>query len=133
MRRTAFIIAVGVLAAALASTALAAGNDPSSNPPISCANGMPGGVNCIVSKQELKEARNAFEKGAKLRDQQRMEEAFAQFDKAARLVPQDVQFLTAREVMKAQLVFQHIERGNALMLENARARAAAEFREALDL
>ncbi|MGC1450484.1 MAG: type II and III secretion system protein [Candidatus Sulfotelmatobacter sp.] len=133
MRRTAFIIAVGLLAAALASTALAAGNDPSSDPPISCGNGVPGGVNCIVSKQELKEARKAFEKGAKLRDQQRMEEAFAQFDKATRLAPQDVQFLTAREVMKAQLVFQHIERGNALMLENARARAAAEFRAALDL
>ena len=133
MRRTAFIIAVGFLAAALASPALAAGNDPSSDPPISCGNGVPGGVNCIASKKELKQARYAFKKGAKLRDQQRMEEAFVQFDKATRLAPQDVQFLTAREVMKAQLVFQHIERGNARMLENTRESAAAEFRAALDL
>ncbi len=44
-----------------------------------------------------------------------------------------MQFLTAREVVKAQLVFNHVQRGNMLMLEDARARAAAEFRAALDL
>ena len=52
---------------------------------------------------------------------------------ATRLDPQNVQFLTAREVLKAKLVFGHIERGNVLLLEDARARAAAEFRAALDL
>ena len=34
-----------------------------------------------------------------------LEEAFARFDKATRLAPQNMQFLTAREVVKAQLVF----------------------------
>ena len=69
----------------------------------------------------------------KLQDHRQLEDALKQFDTASRLAPQNVQFLTAREVVKAQLVFDHVQRGNLLMLENARARAAAEFRAALDL
>ena len=133
MRRTTFILAAGLVTATLAAFAFATGDDASSAPPISCGNGIPGGVNCIVSKKELKEARNAFHEGVKLQERRRLDEAFTQFDTASRLSPQDVQFLTAREVVKAQLVFEHVQRGNALMLENARARAAAEFRAALEL
>jgi general secretion pathway protein D len=133
MRRTTFILAAGLVAATLAAPAFALGDDPSPALPISCGNGIPGGVNCIASKKELKEARNAFREGLKLQEHRRLEEAFTQFDTASRLSPEDVQFLTAREVVKAQLVFGHVERGNALMLENARARAAAEFRAALEL
>ena len=80
----------------------------------------------------MKEARNAFREGVKLRDHRKLEEAFTQFDTASRLAPQDVQFLTAREQVKAQLVFEHVRQGNLLMLENARARASAEFRAALE-
>ena len=133
MRRTAFIIAAGLVAASLAAPAFATGNDATSAPPISCGNGIPGGVHCIVSKKELKEARNAFREGMKLQGHQRLEDAFKQFDTASRLAPQDMQFLTAREVVKAQLVFEHVQRGNLLLLENARARAAGEFRAALEL
>jgi general secretion pathway protein D len=133
MRRTGFIIAVGLLAATLVSPAFAAGDDPASSPPIFCGNGIPGGVNCIASKKELKEARYAFDRGVKLKDHRRLEEAFTQFDTATRLAPQNIQFVTAREMVKAQLVFNHIQRGNVLLLENSRAQAAAEFRSALDL
>jgi general secretion pathway protein D len=133
MRRTGFIIAVGLLAATLVSPAFAAGDDPAIPPPIFCGNGIPGGVNCIASKKELKEARYAFDRGVKLKDRRRLEEAFTQFDTATRLAPQNIQFLTAREMVKAQLVFNHIQRGNVLLLENSRAQAAAEFRSALDL
>ena len=132
MRRNAFIIAVG-LAAALAAPAFATGADVADLPPISCGSGIPGGVNCIVSKKDLKEARNAFSKGVKLQDQRQLEEAFDRFDQATRLAPQNMQFLTAREVVKAQLVFNHVQRGNVLLLEHARAQAAAEFRAALEL
>jgi general secretion pathway protein D len=137
MRRIAFIIAVGLLAATAAVSAIAADDDATSAPPpvlpISCGNGIPGGMNCMVSKRDLKEARNAFAKGVKLQDQRRTEEAFTQFDTAARLAPQNPQFMTAREVVKAQLVFDHVQHGNILMLESSRAQAAAEFRKALDL
>jgi general secretion pathway protein D len=132
MRRTAFIISTG-LAAVLATSVFAASGDTPIPPSISCGSGIPGGVNCIVSKKDLKQARNAFDKGVKLQDQRNLEEAFNRFDEASRLAPQNMQFLTAREVVKAQLVFQHIQRGNALMLENARTQAAAEFRAALEL
>ena len=133
MRRTAFNIAMALLAATLAAPA-AAGVDGSASPPLfSCGNGIPGGVNCIVSKQELKEARKSFKAGVKLQEQQQLEEALNRFDEASRIAPQNIQFLTAREVVKAQLVFNHIQHGNILMLENARTQAAAEFRAALDL
>jgi hypothetical protein len=133
MQRTALIIAMGLLAATLAAPAFGARGDDSSAPPISCGNGIPGGVNCLVSKKELKEARNAFRDGVKLEDHQQLEEAFTRFSAASRLAPQNMQFLTARELVKAQLIFNHIQRGNLLLLEDARAHAAAEFRAALEL
>ena len=107
--------------------------DPASAPPVSCANGLPGGVNCLATKKDMKEARSAFREGVQLEQQRRLEEALDRFDEASRLVPQDVQFLTAREVVKAELVFDHVQRGNALLLENETPHAAAEFRAALDL
>jgi tetratricopeptide (TPR) repeat protein len=133
MRRTALIIATVLLAVTLASRAFAGGDDPAPAQPVSCGNGVPGSVNCVATKAELKEARNAFARGLKLQAHKRPDEAFAQFDKAARLVPQNPQFLAARELLKAQLVFNHVERGNELLLENSRPQASAEFRAALDL
>ncbi len=133
MRRAAFIIGAGVVAATLAASAFGAADDSSSAPPVSCGNGIPGGVHCIASKKELNEAQKAFHEGVKLEDRRQLEEAYSQFDTASRLAPQNMQFLTAREVVKAQLVFDHMQRGSLLMLENARARAAAEFRAALNL
>jgi general secretion pathway protein D len=102
-------------------------------PPITCSNGLVGGINCVPTKKDLKDSREAFDRGVKLHKHQRLEEAFEQFDQAARLNPQNVQYLTAREALKAQLVFEHVQRGNLLMLEDAHMRAAAEFRTAVDL
>ena len=133
MRRLIYILAAGLVTAVLAAPALAAGDDALAPPPMPCGAGIPGGVNCMASKQDLKLARTAFKKGVKLQEARRLEEAFARFDDAARLAPQNMQFLTARELVKAQLVYNHVERGNVLMLENARPRAAAEFRAALNL
>jgi general secretion pathway protein D len=135
MRQTALTFIAGLLALGFAVPTFGGTDEPANAAPsiVSCGNGIPGGTNCIVSKKELKEAREAFVRGIKLQDQNRMEEAFTQFDEASRKVPQNVQFLTARELVKAQLVFTHVEQGNALLLANSRAQAAAEFRAALDL
>jgi len=103
------------------------------SPPISCQNGLVGGVNCIVTKKDQKEAREAFNRGVKLNEHQHFEDALDEFERAAHLDPQDVQFLTAREVVKAKLVFDHVQRGNALLAEHSRTPAAAEFRAALQL
>lgn len=131
MRGNAVKFGLGLLSITL-GCAFAA-NEPSALPVISCGNGVPGGVNCLVTKSELKQAKAAFREGIKLENHRQSEEAFAQFDRAARLAPSNPQFLRAREIVKAQLAFNHIQRGNLLMWENSREQAAAEFRAALEI
>ncbi len=132
MTRHAILFAA-LLATLLARPVRAAAEDPPVPPPISCGNGVVGGINCIPNKHELKLARQAFERGVKLNQHERLEEALAQFDEASRLVPQDMKFLTAREMLRAKLVFDHVEAGNAFLATNARLRAAAEFHAAVNL
>jgi len=133
MQRLSSILALCSLTAMLGLPAFA-GNDSSADAPIiSCGNGVPGSMNCTPTKQDLKQARNAYNQGVKFDRQRLEEEAFAQFDKASRLVPHDIKFLSAREMTKAQLVFQHTERGDALLADGQRELATAEFRAALDL
>jgi len=133
MLRKTFILAAGLMAALAAVPALAGTDEPAPAPPIACANGLIGGINCTPTKAELKEARKAFDRGMKLHGEQHLEEALAEFNEAARLEPQNPKFLTAREVVKAKLVFDHIEQGNIDLAQEARLRAAAEFRAALEL
>lgn len=131
MKRATLISGTGLFLALLASPLFA--GDEISPPPISCSSGIPGGVNCVVSKKDARAGSEAYAKGLKLRDRKRLDEAYEQFDEAVRLVPQNLQFLTAREMAKAQLVFDHVQRGNTLLAEDALKEAAAEFRAALDL
>ncbi len=100
---------------------------------IPCDNGLPGTVNCVTSPKDLREARAAYSNGRKLQKHQRMEAAFAKFDEASRLAPQDTTFLSARELVKAQLVFQHTEKGDDLLNQGQATQATAEFRAALEL
>jgi general secretion pathway protein D len=130
--RIVLICAAGLLSTTLA-WALPAADEPVSTPIVSCGNGVPGGVNCILSKKELKRAREVFARGVKLQEENRLEEAFTEFNEASRMVPRNIQYLSARELVKAQVVFDHIQRGNVLLAESSRAQAATEFRAALDL
>jgi tetratricopeptide (TPR) repeat protein len=131
MVRALSILATAVSLAIVPRIALAA--DLPLSPPITCANGLIGGINCIPTKSDLKRSREAFERGLKLHKRERLVEAFEQFDEAARLNPQNIDYLRAREGLRARLVFDHIQSGNVLMLQDARLRAAAEFRAAIDL
>jgi len=133
MPRVWFIFAVWFLVALAVVPSFAGSDTADEAPPLLCANGIPGSVNCAPSKKDLKEAATAYARGVKLNDQQHLNEAFAQFDRALRLAPQNLDFLSAREMAKAQLVFQHTERGDALLAEAQREQAAAEYRAALDL
>ena len=125
--------AVYLLAVMLAVPAFAADDARIDAPIISCGNGIPGGVYCAPTKKDLKEARNAYARGLKLQGQDRLQQAFDQFDEAARLEPEDMAFLSAQEQTKSQLVFQHTERGDSLMALAQPEQAAAEFRAALNL
>jgi general secretion pathway protein D len=133
MRHVWSILTVCLLATVRCVPAFAGDDSTAAAPAVSCSSGTPGSVNCIPSKKDLQQAHNAYAHGLKLQEHQRLEESFAQFDRAARLVPRDTAFLSAREMTKAQLVFQHTERGDAFLATAQRERAAAEFRAALDL
>ena len=126
-------MAVCLLAAMPAVPASAADNASVDATIISCGNGIPGGVYCAPTKKDLKEARNAYGRGLKLQGQNRLEEAFTQFDEASRLEPDDMAFLSAQEQTKSQLVYQRTERGDSLMAMAQPEKAAAEFRAALKL
>jgi general secretion pathway protein D len=135
MGRVEFIFSVAVLAVVSAMSGLAAEDAIA---PVTCGNGVPGGVNCLATKLEKKQARQAYDRGRRLEAENRLEDAYKQFDEAARLVPHTTQYLTARELVKARLVFNHIENGNTLLLSTgqnplARIQAVQEFHAALVL
>jgi tetratricopeptide (TPR) repeat protein len=133
MLKKSLMVAAGYLAALAAVPASAWADGPTPVPPILCANGLAGGTSCAPSKQDRKEARKAYNRGVKLSEQRQEEDALKQFAEAVRLDPQNTAFLTSREVVKARLVFDHMERGNAYLTKEARILAAEEFRAALDL
>ncbi len=132
MRWLRLILSACFMAALVGLPALAADNaiDP---PAISCGNGVPGGIHCLASKQDLKAARIAYNRGLKSEQHSQLLEAFAAFDEASRLAPNDTHFFSAREVAKSQLVFQHTERGDALLASAQREQAVAEYCAALRL
>jgi general secretion pathway protein D len=133
MRNAWAILVVCLVAASPAVSAFAGDDSTADAPKVSCSNGLPGGVSCVPTKDDLKQARSAYSHGVKLQKHDQLEASFAQFDQASRLVPQDRTFLAAREMTKAQLVFQHTERGDAFLADAQREQAAAEFRAALKL
>lgn len=88
---------------------------------------------CEVSKRELKQAQRDFARGLKLQKRGKADQAFEAIDSAANLVPRDLEYATAREVLRQKIVYDHIQRGNALLLQQKETAAAGEFREALHL
>src|ERR1700678_989622 len=132
-RAAAFILSVGFLTAGFSIPTVAAADDPTAPALVSCGNGIPGGVNCVRSRKDEKEARSAYSLGLKLEKQQHFNAAFEQFDRAVRLDPRNAKFFEARELAKAGLVYEHVERGNLLLYRDQRARAAEEFQAGLEL
>jgi general secretion pathway protein D len=131
--RCAFIASVCLLAALTILSSFAADNPLPEAPIISCGNGVPGGIYCAPTKDDRKRARNAYAHGLKLQKHDHEEEALAAFDNASRLVPEDPKFLSAWELTKSQLAFQHVKRGDMLLSDDKIDQAAAEFRAALNL
>ncbi|HET7441993.1 MAG TPA: hypothetical protein VFJ47_11885 [Terriglobales bacterium] len=126
------MLRVGLCGAILVVTCFA--NDAPELPAaVACADGVPGAPACTASKKDLKEAKSAFAHGLKLQEAHHMEEALAAFEHAAQLAPRDVQYVTAREVVRQQLVFNHVQRGNQELLNRQQVEALADFRSALQL
>ena len=99
--------------------------------PIPCADGVPGAPACLTTPQTRQDAHKAFEQGMKLQKQKRLEEALVEFERAANLVPQDLQYATLRELTLQQVVYEHLQRGNSALAENRPVEALGEFRDVL--
>jgi hypothetical protein len=69
----------------------------------------------------------------KLQKDKRLDEALVEFERAADLVPQDVQYVTLREMVRQQLVFDHLQRGNGALAGGSPVQALGEFRTALHI
>lgn len=61
------------------------------------------------------------------------DQAFTEFERAANLVPRNLEYVTARELSKQQLVSRNVERGNSDLQAGKQIEAMADFRSALQL
>jgi tetratricopeptide (TPR) repeat protein len=133
MRRLSFILTIWLVAGVASIPAWSTDAVMAETQIISCGNGVPGGVDCIPSKKELQQAHKDYARGLKLQGHQQLQGAFDQFDEGSRLAPHDTKIVSARELAKSQLVFQHTERGDDLMANAQPGQALSEFRAALEL
>jgi len=81
---------------------------------------------------ELAAAKKQFSAGTKFLSSGKTEEAFDKFKLASQLNPRSVEYATAREFTRQQLVMDALERGNKAMSANDEVLATAEFRRALE-
>ena len=84
------------------------------------------------SPKAVAEAKKQFKAGLKLKSSGNPEAAFEKFEQASQLDPRNVEYITAREFARQQLVMQAIERGNKAMQSKDEVAATAEFRHALE-
>ncbi len=85
------------------------------------------------SRKDRKAAHQAFERGLHFQKSNQLDEAFSEFEDAARLSPQNAEYIGAREMTREHLVSTHLDRGNTNMLQHRQSEALAEFRTALNL
>jgi len=88
---------------------------------------------CKAAAKDLKAARQAFSRGLKLQHAKNLDDAFSEFEEAYRLIPQNLEYLTAREMVRQQLVASHLGRGNDNLQNGRQVEALGEFRLALHL
>src|ERR1051325_2076072 len=88
---------------------------------------------CKVSNRDLVRASKDFRHAMELQKAGKTQQAFESVESAARLVPNDLEYLTTREILRQQLVMSHLDSGNQLMLAENTDRATVEFRQALAL
>jgi general secretion pathway protein D len=118
--------------ASLCLTALAA-EQPQNLLELPCTQSSATGSSCNPSKEDLKKAGTAFSKALKFEKEKHTEEAYREFDTAARLVPRNVDYLTALAVTRQELVSQYLKKGDEDLQKGLQVEAQAQFRSALAL
>lgn len=118
------------------STQPAAGSQPSPSGPGPQSVVPPAGTPVVLPSSENRksaaEAKRLFDAGVKLKSSGKLEGAFENFQRAGDLAPRNVEYVTAREITRQQLVMEAIQRGNTAMLQNNDIVAMAEFRQAVE-
>lgn len=104
---------------------------PSAAPPVLCAGAY--SPNCGVSAESQKSARELYDAGVKLKKEGHGEDAFEDFRQAALLVPRNVEYATARELLKQQLVLERMRQGESELAAGREVPAMAAFRAALEI
>jgi general secretion pathway protein D len=117
--------------AAFAVAALAA-DEPQNLTLLSCPQAAASDA-CNPSKADLKKSKTAFSKALKLQKAEHFDEAYQEFDTAARLVPKNVEYVTALAMVRQQLVYDHLHQGNDDLTKGKLVEAQAEFRSAANL
>ncbi len=121
------------IAIAVFASAAPAVDQPQNLTVLACAQAAPSDPACNPSKADVKKSKAAFSKALKLQKADRFEEAFKEFDAAARLTPRNVEYVTALAMVRQQLVFDHLRRGNDNLTNEKLVEAQAEFRSAANL
>jgi len=85
-----------------------------------------------VAENDAKQAAHNFRQGVKLQKKDALR-AFDLFRQAADLAPKNAEYATARELVRQQLVYSHVQEGNRLLASAKLADAQNEFRAALEL
>lgn len=95
------------------------------------------GPACHGVAKDLKLARQAFARGVELEQSgpetlQHFNQAYYEFQRASRLVPQNLEYLTALDLTRQRLAAMHVELGKSDLLDGRQAEASGEFRTALN-
>ena len=122
-----------VLAMAGFAIAAWAADEPQNLALLSCAQAVSSNPACNPSKADLKKSKIAFSKALKLQKAEHFDEAYEEFDTAARLVPRNVEYVTALAMVRQQLVYDHLQQGNGDLTKGKLVEAQGEFRSAANL
>ncbi|HLY92463.1 MAG TPA: hypothetical protein VKQ89_04310 [Candidatus Angelobacter sp.] len=86
-----------------------------------------------VSKHDRQEAEKEFKSALELRKKGKPEDALLAAMRASQLSPGNVEYVTLAEMLRQQIVGQHLEAGNHLAEGGDTADAAQQFRQALGI
>lgn len=131
MRLRCFSVALVIAVWTLSAVAHAA-DQAQSVLTLPCAQGSSSNTSCDPSAADLKKAKQAFSQAIRLEKSKHFDQAYAQFDAAARLAPRNIDYVTALAVAREQLTYDHLKRGNQYLLNSKNVEAQAEFRTALN-
>ena len=121
------------LAIAVLSAAALAADEPQNLTLLPCPQAASSDSACNPSKEDLKKSKAAFSKALKLQKAEHFDEAYEEFDTAARLVPRNVEYVTSLAMVRQQLVFNHLQNGNDDLTKGKLVEAQAEFLSASNL